>query len=452
MERANTLGFQLEEGRRISTLPLFAKLQHFGAATGLLDFSWSPLVALWIACREHPACDGAVLVANTGDTLRFVSAAGQEDTMDLQTVFSRTDPTVPELLCWEPVLSGPAMMRILRQRSVFIIGRPFVRDEDLEKIVIESKDKQEILDALDRLDVSQRTLFQDLYGFSSMESVNSPLPVSTSPQAHLRSANSYFRRGEYLLAISAYDQCIAQRPEVAEPYFLRGNAKAALGSFKHALQDYDLATQRKDTPILAFSESQTVHTTDNWFLFSIFFNRGNAKFMLDDFEGAMAYYNEATKLAPEFSEAYYNRGNAEAELGNWSQAISDFSTAWRIGSRGAARFNTGNTLARDGQFVEALDVFKDLTTDSNLGALAIENVENLEKIVSLLGNPSHEIESGGPERAREITVRIYGYQGKELSFIFRGNVGNSGNMGGDKQFGGKGYPGRPGFVVRIKGQ
>ena len=35
-----------------SPLQLLARLQHFGAATGLLDFSYSPLVALWFACED----------------------------------------------------------------------------------------------------------------------------------------------------------------------------------------------------------------------------------------------------------------------------------------------------------------------------------------------------------------------------------------------------------------
>ena len=39
IEPARTRGFGSESGRRLSDLEVIAKLQHFGAATGLLDFS-----------------------------------------------------------------------------------------------------------------------------------------------------------------------------------------------------------------------------------------------------------------------------------------------------------------------------------------------------------------------------------------------------------------------------
>ena len=47
---ARTQGIGIESGRAISDLQLLAKLQHLRAATGLLDFSWNPLVGLWFAC------------------------------------------------------------------------------------------------------------------------------------------------------------------------------------------------------------------------------------------------------------------------------------------------------------------------------------------------------------------------------------------------------------------
>ena len=49
---ARTQGLGIELGRELSDLQLLAKLQHLRAATGLLDFSWNPLVGLWFASEE----------------------------------------------------------------------------------------------------------------------------------------------------------------------------------------------------------------------------------------------------------------------------------------------------------------------------------------------------------------------------------------------------------------
>ncbi len=43
-------------------------LQHQGAATGLLDFTGSPLVALWFACKDEPKKDAKVFMFDIGDT------------------------------------------------------------------------------------------------------------------------------------------------------------------------------------------------------------------------------------------------------------------------------------------------------------------------------------------------------------------------------------------------
>ena len=61
IEPARSRGFGQQDGGRLSDLQLVAKLQHFGAPTGLLDFSWSPLVALWFA-SEDTGCDGETIL------------------------------------------------------------------------------------------------------------------------------------------------------------------------------------------------------------------------------------------------------------------------------------------------------------------------------------------------------------------------------------------------------
>ena len=71
---ARQRGFHIDAGVQLSDLQLLAKLQHFGAATGLLDFTLSPLVALWFACQEA-GMDGTVFVLDVtpsmNDTLTW---------------------------------------------------------------------------------------------------------------------------------------------------------------------------------------------------------------------------------------------------------------------------------------------------------------------------------------------------------------------------------------------
>jgi len=57
LERARQQG----HGKDMTDLDLLAKLQHFGAATCLLDYTFNSLAALWWACKENnPDTNGKV--------------------------------------------------------------------------------------------------------------------------------------------------------------------------------------------------------------------------------------------------------------------------------------------------------------------------------------------------------------------------------------------------------
>ena len=52
-------------GERLSDLPLLAELQHFRAATCLIDFTRNALVALWFACEKKSTTESEDEVEET---------------------------------------------------------------------------------------------------------------------------------------------------------------------------------------------------------------------------------------------------------------------------------------------------------------------------------------------------------------------------------------------------
>lgn len=71
LDEASLQGFREREGRSLSELELLAELQHFGAATCLIDFTDSAAIALYFACREEFDAEGKVVAMKTDDIQRF---------------------------------------------------------------------------------------------------------------------------------------------------------------------------------------------------------------------------------------------------------------------------------------------------------------------------------------------------------------------------------------------
>ena len=80
IDKARLLGHDQLSGERLSDLPLLAELQHFRAATCLIDFTRNALVALWFACEqistkesenEVEETDGKVYAVRIDDPSRF---------------------------------------------------------------------------------------------------------------------------------------------------------------------------------------------------------------------------------------------------------------------------------------------------------------------------------------------------------------------------------------------
>jgi tetratricopeptide (TPR) repeat protein len=62
-----------------------------------------------------------------------------------------------------------------------------------------------------------------------------------------------------------------------------------------------------------------------------FHNRGFAKALLQDYEGAIADYTKAIKVDPNYSEAYHNRGILSIRLGQSEDGCLDVRKASELG-------------------------------------------------------------------------------------------------------------------------
>ncbi|MBZ9713714.1 FRG domain-containing protein [Deinococcus multiflagellatus] len=177
--------------------------QHHGLPTRLLDWSYSPLVALHFATSDerHDDEDGVVWLldapasaAGLPPDLRELLAreGGNVFTTEMLSTFGRVAPEMPlpydaeigwldrlEAQHGEPfllLLEPPSIdQRIVQQSALFaLLSSPDVRPEDwlrrqpdlARRVVVARELKWEIRDRLDQFNINERTLFPDLSGLS----------------------------------------------------------------------------------------------------------------------------------------------------------------------------------------------------------------------------------------------------------------------------------------------
>ena len=275
-------GLDRKDGRELKDLEILAELQHFRAATCLVDFTYNAQVALWFACEQESEKDGKVVAVQADkDGIRDMTLELLEKEIDYFFLGSECGMP-PHLYKWQAPHQNN---RIIAQQSVFLLGAVEIRP-DVECIVgIGSK--EQLRESLKQgYGITEEMLFPDFDGFARQHRQDIPYTELAASQYRQRALQK-FDSGDYEGAIADYTEAIKLNPGTSDDHNNRGNAMKML-----LIQPGTSDVQKY-------------------------------KIVIDD-------YDKAIRLEPNVPFAYYHRGILWRDIGKVNLAVLDFEEAFRL--------------------------------------------------------------------------------------------------------------------------
>jgi len=140
-----------------------------------------------------------------------------------------------------------------------------------------------------------------------------------------------------ILIVSLVGSLAAAADMTAEEYYNQGIDYANLRQYTDAIASYDNAIRINPE----YSKA--------WY------NRGNAQFNLGRYPDALASYDNATRIDPGYSEAWVNRGVTLGILSRYDEAIASYDNASKISPDDAdVWYNRGNAFLYLDRYDEAV--------------------------------------------------------------------------------------------------
>lgn len=421
MEKVRSIGHDQKDGKKLSDLNLLAELQHFGAATCLIDFTYSALIALWFACQKESGKEqenGKVVVLRS-DGLKPLKEVDHDmsENKNIDYFFETDDMGRYPRYRWQPQHQNN---RIIAQQSVFVFGRAAIKIDD--ECEIAASKKVEILEALEDLSgITGERLFADFYGYAWLNAGDKSY-IEPTAEAYRRKGIKARQKGDAEKAIDYLTKAIDINKEMEldsendENYRERGLAYDAAKDYDKAIDDYNIAigltsetlnTERaylynclgiarvakgntimkqNETPAIAEDKASEVDTL---------FTQAISAYTqaIDNYDTMIENDNELTKVNNNLGNAYASRGVLARRRGNSENANVYFDDAISYYNTVIERDNEFTALAYNNRGEAYLHKFdednalRDLETAKEMGMNIVrsfrndyESVEEFEKI------------------------------------------------------------------------
>ena len=341
-------GHDLKDGHQLTDLELLAELQHYGAATCLIDFTYSAQVALWMACRQSSKwnVNGKVFAVRSNDPVRFKKITPKLLRKNLEHFFKADKHRGYPLYQWQPKQQNN---RIIAQQSIFLFGGAKIEAE-AECIILKSG-KEVILTSLEKSSgITEARMFPDFAGFAHLRAHNRKY-IEPNVQNYLRRGNEAHQEGKLDEAIEYYDVVISSNPPtpmLVQTYHNRALAYSSKRKYDKAIGDYRkvLEFETNHTELaracynmgLVYTSKGEVNNAITNYKKAIEFNQnyawaynnlGNVYRDTDKFKEAIKNYDKAIEL--DHFQSYYSRSIVWLRLKNWEKARKDLTDAQNAG-------------------------------------------------------------------------------------------------------------------------
>lgn len=343
--KARSLGHDQRNVHQLSDLELLAELQHFGAATCLIDFSRSALVALWFACQQgsQREANGKIFAVRHDDMVRLKTVNPELIKKEIDHFFKPDQNGRYPLYQWQPKLQNN---RIIAQQSVFVFSGSQIEAE--AECVIPQDNKQDILISLDKISgITEANVYPDFDGFARLHAHNKPY-TEPDPQEYLQRGFEAHQNDNLDDAIEYYTEFIRLDPpdtsNVSAAYYSRGLAYEAKNEYDPAIEDYNIAIRFNPN----FAEAYN--------------NRGYAYHKKGEIDSAIEDYDRAIQIKPDDVRFYNNRSIVLLALQEWEKAKSDLTIAKNMGVDIIALFRNAYTSVTDFEQKHNVTLPEDIAT------------------------------------------------------------------------------------------